>query len=115
MNHPPPPIESRIFLSHVMKLMYVATKTRPDILFAVSYLASRSVHPTLHDLNGTRNYGLKVDVEDMTLQQDNKSHSRYGWSSSNKTRHIRSKYHFIVEKMGEGVGVTPSPIFSTMK
>jgi hypothetical protein len=61
-----------------MKLMYVVTKTRPDILFAVSYLASRSSHPTLHDLkcverikaylNGTRNYGLKVDVEDMTLQ-----------------------------------------------
>jgi hypothetical protein len=39
-----PPIESKIFLSHVMKLMYVATKTRPDILFAVSYPSHRDPH-----------------------------------------------------------------------
>jgi hypothetical protein len=106
-----PPVESKIFLSHVMKLIYVATKTRPDILFAVSYLASRSSHPTLHDLkcverikaylNGTRNYGLKVDVEDMTLQasvdashgihpEDSKGHTGMVLSLSNSPVFSRS-------------------------
>ena len=33
-------------LSKVMKLMYLATKTRPDLLFATSYLASKSACPT---------------------------------------------------------------------
>jgi hypothetical protein len=170
-----------------------------DILFAISYLASRSSCPTLKDaktvervkayLNNTRDYGLHVNVEEMTLQasvdashgihhkdskrhtgmilslgnspifsrsvkqkcvatssthaeilatyesvayitsirqlleelgypqrapskiqQDNKSslhiHEK-GWSGSNKTRHIRTKYHYIVERMEEGT-ITPT-------
>jgi hypothetical protein len=189
-----PPTEVKPFLSQVMK-----PKTRPDILFAVSYLASRSSCPTLKDtkavervkayLNNTRDDGLHVNVEEMTLQatvdashgihhkdskgntgmilslgsspifsrsvkqkyvatssthaeiiatyesvayitgirqlleelgypqrapskiqQDNKSSLHIyekGWSGSNKTRHIRTKYHYIVERMEEGT-ITPT-------
>ena len=194
-----PPADVNLFLSQTMKLMYVATKTRPDILFTVSYLASRSSCPTLKDmraiervkayLNDTRDYGLHVSVGEMTLQasvdashgihhkdskghtgmilslgnspifsrsvkqkcvatssthaeilavyesvayitsirqllgelgypqrapskiqQDNKSSLHIyekGWSGSNKTRHIRTKYHYIVEKMEEQT-ITPT-------
>ena len=190
-----PPADVTSFLSQTMKLMYVATKTRPDILFAVSYLASKSSCPTMKDmmaiervkayLSTTRNYGLHIDVDEMVLQasvdashgihhkdskghtgmilslanspifsrsvkqkcvatssthaeilatyesvsyitnirqlleelgypqrapskieQDNKSSIQIyekGWSSSNKTRHIRTKYHYIVEKIEEGL------------
>jgi len=36
------PIDTKAYLSRVMKLMFLATKTRSDILFAVACLASRS-------------------------------------------------------------------------
>ena len=36
----------RKYKSLVMSLFYVAKRTRPDILFAVSYLATRSSEPT---------------------------------------------------------------------
>jgi hypothetical protein len=42
-------VDQKDYLSKVMKLMYL-TKTRPDILFAVSTLASRSADPKESDL-----------------------------------------------------------------
>jgi hypothetical protein len=65
------------YLSKVMKLMYLATKTRPDLLFATSYLASKSACPTIKDeeavrriysyLEGTRNLGIVINPNDMQL------------------------------------------------
>ena len=59
------------YLSLIMSLMYLARFTRPDILFGVSYLASKCSEPTKEDeaklmrivryLAGTQEYGLKFD------------------------------------------------------
>jgi hypothetical protein len=63
------------FLSVLMKLMYVAKRTRPDILLALSFLATRSSNPTDHDwkglyrvlayLNGTKHLGIRYHAEDL--------------------------------------------------
>jgi hypothetical protein len=75
--------------------MYLATKTRPDILFAVSTLASRSADPRESDmrqlnrvyqyLSGTRDFRVRLRCCDMELSasvdasfgvhRDDKSHS----------------------------------------
>ena len=43
--------DPKAFKSAVMKLMFLSTRTRPDIAFAVSALSSRSVVPKKSDLN----------------------------------------------------------------
>lgn len=43
-----------VFLSKVMKLMYLAKKVRPDILLPCSFLASRAKTPTIEDWNKLR-------------------------------------------------------------
>jgi hypothetical protein len=45
----PGPANSKEYLSLVMSLMYLARFTRPDIHFAVSYLATKSNNPTVSD------------------------------------------------------------------
>ncbi|CAN0349389.1 unnamed protein product, partial [Ectocarpus fasciculatus] len=44
-----PPIDKSAYLSDVMKLMFLATRTRPDILMPVTVLATRSNAPTESD------------------------------------------------------------------
>jgi hypothetical protein len=51
----PPPCDRKLFLSIVMALMYLARFTRADILFAVTYLATRCEHPTTSDLTQAYN------------------------------------------------------------
>ena len=46
---PNDPYDPHEYLSLVMSLLYLARITRPDILFAVTYLASKSAFPTLGD------------------------------------------------------------------
>jgi hypothetical protein len=63
-----PKIDKSTYLSYLMSLMYLATNTRPDILLAVSVLATRAEIATQQDLdsvvrvakyiNGTRDRGL---------------------------------------------------------
>jgi hypothetical protein len=70
-----PPVDQKLYLSKVMKLMYLATKTRPDILCSVSFLASRSAKPTKFDmlnleqvysyLRGTKDLRLRIKCDDM--------------------------------------------------
>ena len=48
---PTDPFDTHQYLSLVMSLLYLARITRPDILFAVTYLASKSCTPTLGDYN----------------------------------------------------------------
>eukprot|EP01039_Chlorochromonas_danica_P011367 gene11368-12697_t len=59
------------YLSMIMTMMYLARFTRPDILFAVTVLATHSANPTNHliaqamkvirYLSGTRDVGLHID------------------------------------------------------
>lgn len=69
--------DSKSFLSIVMSLMYIARLTRPDILLAVTYLATRAQHPTETDmakihrvlryLKGTTELGVTIHCEDLRL------------------------------------------------
>ena len=45
-----PSVDKSLYLSGVMKLMYLSTRSRPDIAFAVSALASRSSDPKENDM-----------------------------------------------------------------
>ena len=64
--------------SKIGTLMYTAVCVRPDIAFAVNYLARFTVHPSaevcravdriFHYLNGTQDYGIKItQTNDMSL------------------------------------------------
>ena len=88
-------VDSKVYTSRVMKLMYLATKTRPDVLFGVSTLASRTSDPKQIDmhqldriykyLRGTKDFQLKIKCDNMVLSasvdasfgvhRDGKSHS----------------------------------------
>jgi hypothetical protein len=64
------PVDYATFISKVMKLMFLALRSRPDILLPVTFLASRSSAPTAQDefklnrvlmyLNGTQTFGLTL-------------------------------------------------------
>jgi hypothetical protein len=70
-------INQKDFLSLIMKLMYLARLTRPDILFSVTYLATKSQKPILRDwknairivqyLSGTPFFGIHVHCSDLTM------------------------------------------------
>ncbi len=85
-----------IYASKVMKLMYLAKRTRPDILLATSYLATKLQQPTMVDLqkvnrifkyiNATKGEQLKLTCNSLQLHcyidasfnvhpKDSKSHS----------------------------------------
>jgi hypothetical protein len=92
-----PSYDKKRYLSMVMSLMYLARLTRPDILLATTFLASRSQSPTIEDwkrgerimkyLSGTRSYGVKINCQDLQLHAycdasygshiDGRSHSGY--------------------------------------
>ena len=69
-----PICDKKKFRSLVMSLLYIARFTRPDILFATSYLATRSENPTQDDasklfrvlkyLGGTRSTKLVIKRQD---------------------------------------------------
>ena len=42
--------DKSLYLSIIMSLMYLARMSRPDILFPVTYLATKSANPTAHNL-----------------------------------------------------------------
>ncbi len=72
------PIDKNLYLSKLMKLMYIAKRCRPDILFAVSYLATKSKSPTENDLrqvfhiykylNGSQSHQVKINPSTITLE-----------------------------------------------
>lgn len=65
--------EKKIFHSVVAKLLYLAKRSRPDILTSVSFLATRVTAPDVVDqrklvrvmryLNGTQQLGVKLEVD----------------------------------------------------
>ena len=64
----------RKYKSLVMSLFYVAKRTRPEVLFAVSYLATKSSEPTQNDYDkALRILSYLKSTRDMklTLRCDN--------------------------------------------
>jgi hypothetical protein len=70
-------IDKSNYLSAIMKIMYLARLTRPDILLATTYLSSRASAPTEGDwkkllriiryLKGTTDYGIKISCKGLQL------------------------------------------------
>jgi hypothetical protein len=103
--------DQKQFLSDVMKLMYLALHSRPDILFATSILSSRTAAPTIRDnehlnrifdyLNSTKEMALTLRPKDTQLRvsvdasygihRDKKSHSGMVFSMGGCTFACRSK------------------------
>jgi len=83
------------FLSRVMKLMFLATRTRPDILPVMTYLATFVTKPTdvqwraldrvLRYLNGTKGLGLVLQPNDTQIvASSDASHNSY-WDARSVT------------------------------
>ena len=72
------PTDSTIFRSQLMAAAYLGIRTRPDLRFAVSHLASRSANPTKHDqkclvhlynyINTTRHYKLRIQPTNLDIE-----------------------------------------------
>lgn len=85
------------FISKVMKLMYLALRSRPDILLPVTFLASRSSSPTEEDdfklnrvlmyLNGTKDLALTLrPPRDSPLQM-------YAYVDASYAIHMNARSH----------------------
>ena len=105
------PFDRKQYLSMVMSLMYLARLTRPDILLATTFLASRSHAPTIEDwrrgeriiryLSGTRNYGVRINCEGLQVHAycdasygshiDGHSHSGYVISLGNSLSYLSAR------------------------
>ena len=65
-----------LYQSAIGSLLYLSTRTRPDIAYAVSNVARfcsrttmehwKSIKHIMRYLNGTQNYGLLYDIEKVT-------------------------------------------------
>jgi hypothetical protein len=68
-------VDTKSYLSKVMSLMYLAKRTRPDILKEVVYASTKAVNPTIGDekivnrilryINGTKSRRLEFEVKDL--------------------------------------------------
>ena len=98
-------IDPARYKATVMQLMYLATKTRPDILLPLSHLATHSQTPTKDDenklyrvlryLHDTKGKGLAIRASDLQVQ---------AWADASYNVHPDGKGHtgFIIG-MGNGV------------
>jgi hypothetical protein len=72
-----PPVDNTDYLSKLMKLYYLSSRTRPDIALACSVLASKNHNPTEFDmkkvlhiysyLNYTKGFGININCNSMHL------------------------------------------------
>ena len=64
-----PTVDRTEYLSLIMSLMYIGRLTRPDILLPVTYLATRSVRPTVDDMaKGKRIVSYLRRTRELTLR-----------------------------------------------
>jgi hypothetical protein len=77
LDDPSEEVSVNEFMSKLMRIAYLAARTRPDLTFTVSALATRGKSPTQRDMkkldrlmeyiNGTRDLGLKIKATDMKV------------------------------------------------
>ena len=90
-----------LYQSAIGRLLYLSTRTRPDIAYAVSNVTRFCSKPTMEHwksiklimryLNGTRNYGLSYDKEKVT---DFVGYSDADWAGDLDDRRSTSGYVF---------------------
>jgi hypothetical protein len=97
------PVNSTNFASRLMKMSYLAKRTRPDLCLAVSYLATRMKDPDQYDnlkldrlyeyLSGTKSLALILKPKDLQLR---------AWVDASYNVHSDSKSHTgIIIGLGE--------------
>jgi hypothetical protein len=123
-------IKQSDYLSLVMKLMYLARLTRPDILFSVTYLATKSQYPTSKDwkdairivkyLYGTQTYGIHVNCTSLDMyahcdasygtHADGKGHTGFILSIGNTLSYLHARS--VKQKVGS-LSSTDAEIIAT--
>jgi hypothetical protein len=123
-------IKNSDYLSLVMKLMYLARLTRPDILFSVSYLATKSQNPTSQDwkdairivkyLNGTQSHGIHINCSNLDIfahcdasygtHHDGKGHTGFILSVGNTFSYLHARS--VKQKIGS-ISSTDAEIIAT--
>ena len=91
------------FLSIIMSIMYLARLSRPDLLLATAYLATKAQHPKEGDhkaalriisyIKSTINHGIKIDCKQLKFHL----HCDASWAS----HHDGSSHTGWILKMGE--------------
>lgn len=101
-------ISQKKYLSIIMKIMYLGRLTRPDLLFSVTYLASKCQHPTIYDykhvirliryIRYTKDYVLHIHCDNLQTNlytdasygshYDGKSHTGYVLTIGNNNSYI---------------------------
>lgn len=104
------PVDITAFASRLMKLNYLAKRTRPDISLAVSYLATRMKSPDHYDdakltrvyeyLSGTQNIGVKLRPDSLTI---------HAWIDASYSVHCDYKSHTAIIVC---IGETSGPVYT---
>jgi hypothetical protein len=107
----PTPVPVYDYTSKVMKLMFLAKRSRPDILLTMAYLATKCKSPTggdmgkldrvLRYINGTRDIGLTLKPDSLVI---------HSYIDASYASHADAKSHSgaIIS-----IGMQCSPVFTT--
>jgi hypothetical protein len=89
-----PPADKSSFASQLMKLMYLATRSRPDLLLACSLLATKLQSPSTNDFTLlARVYGYVKHTQLLGLRLQPTSLHLHLWADASYGTHIDLKSH----------------------
>jgi len=104
------PVDITAYASRLMKLNYLAKRSRPDISLAVSYLATRMKSPDQYDdakltrvyeyLSGTQDIGVKLRPDKLTI---------HAWIDASYSVHCDYKSHTAIIVC---IGETSGPVYT---
>ena len=104
------PVNVTDYASRLMKLNYLAKRTRPDISLAVSFLATKMTKPDHHDdakltrvyeyLSGTQDLGITLRPDSLTI---------HAWIDASYSVHSDFKSHTAIIVC---IGKTSGPVFT---
>ena len=87
-------VDMTSYLSKLMKLMFLATRTRPDLLPTLSALSSRARSPNTHDMARlNRVIGYLLDTQELGINIQVKEMKIYGYCDASWACHQDLKGH----------------------
>lgn len=100
------PFETSEYKSKGMKLMYLGTRTRSDILLSVSYLMTKAKAPTKKDMAALdRVFRYLYSTKDHGLTLQASSHQAYAWADASFGVHANGRSHTgMLISIGENNG-----------
>jgi hypothetical protein len=88
------PVDMTAYLSKLMKLMFLATRTRPDLLPTLSALSSKGRSPNVYDMARLdRVLGYLMDTEDLGINIRVREMKLYGYCDASWACHQDLKGH----------------------